>query len=321
MFLRVSLLSDLNSLTWLWLSNNFISLDSIFSFQGSDMHLKMSMRSLAYFNSRTLGFYPGVDPGDEDDKNIKDEDILEYVMDEYDDPPFIDPQTFTSSTANMNVQPTVPGPRTESSKNIAPSDSPGSKEDDSEPGRVDFKSQLKKVKTEPSTNSDSFFTAPHNLGQEAGSDRGWPPDPVVPPLISRPGVKDTLSTLLDICGITGDDSIDNGAGYPDTALVGTLCEESIVGKEDKQVAEKEFQKVPRGEIQQVPNTEDSSGQTSIVTGFSDTHQFPQISKLGFPNTAEKASISRSAHTIKVLVNFNSLSTSIYNDHLLSQPGS
>lgn len=66
---------------------------------------------------------------------------------------------------------------------------------------------------------------------------------------------------------------------------------------------------------------DSSGHTSIVTGFSDTHQFPQISKLGFPNTMEKTSISRSAHTIKVLVNFNSLSTSIYNDHLLAQPGS
>lgn len=44
---------------------------------------------------------------------------------------------------------------------------------------------------------------------------------------------------------------------------------------------------------------DSSGHTSIVTGFSDTHQFPQISKLGFPNTMEKTSISRSAHTIKV----------------------
>ena len=66
---------------------------------------------------------------------------------------------------------------------------------------------------------------------------------------------------------------------------------------------------------------DSSGHTSIVTGFSDTHQFPQISKLRFPNTMEKTSISRSAHTIKVLVNFNSLSTSIYNDHLLAQPGS
>ena len=63
---------------------------------------------------------------------------------------------------------------------------------------------------------------------------------------------------------------------------------------------------------------DSSGQPSIVTGFSDTHQFPQISKLGFPNTMDKTGISRSAHTIKVLVNFNSYFTSIYNDHLLAQ---
>ena len=63
---------------------------------------------------------------------------------------------------------------------------------------------------------------------------------------------------------------------------------------------------------------DSSGQPSLVTGFSDTHQFPQISKLGFPNTMDKTGISRSAHTIKVLVNFNSYFTSIYNDHLLAQ---
>ena len=63
---------------------------------------------------------------------------------------------------------------------------------------------------------------------------------------------------------------------------------------------------------------DSSGQTSIVTGFSDSYQFQQISKLGFPNTMDKTGISRSAHTIKVLVNFNSYFTSIYNDHLLAQ---
>merc|ERR1719507_1487990 len=37
---------------------------------------------------------------------------------------------------------------------------PESKEDESEPGRVDFKSQLKKVKSKPSSNSDLNSEAP-----------------------------------------------------------------------------------------------------------------------------------------------------------------
>ena len=32
---------------------------------------------MAYFNSRTLGFYPGVDEGDKEDANIPDEEVLD----------------------------------------------------------------------------------------------------------------------------------------------------------------------------------------------------------------------------------------------------
>ena len=49
----------------------------------------MSLRSLAYFNSRTLGFYPGCDESDQGDKDIPDEDVLDgYEFDSFDDDPF-----------------------------------------------------------------------------------------------------------------------------------------------------------------------------------------------------------------------------------------
>ena len=44
---------------------------------------------MAYFNSRTLGFYPGVDDRDMADKEISDEDVLDhYEFDSFDDDPF-----------------------------------------------------------------------------------------------------------------------------------------------------------------------------------------------------------------------------------------
>ena len=59
--------------------------------QGTATHLAASLRSMAYFNSRTLGFYPGVDAEDKEDKGIPDELMLdEYEWDSYDDDPYQD---------------------------------------------------------------------------------------------------------------------------------------------------------------------------------------------------------------------------------------
>ena len=68
----------------------FIMIKVIF-LQGTATHLAASLRSMAYFNSRTLGFYPGVDTEDKEDKGIPDELVLDaYEWDSYDDDPYQD---------------------------------------------------------------------------------------------------------------------------------------------------------------------------------------------------------------------------------------
>ena len=58
-------------------------------FQGTETHLQASLRSLAFFNARTLGFYPGVDPGDKEDRLLSDEQVMDgYEWDSWDDDPY-----------------------------------------------------------------------------------------------------------------------------------------------------------------------------------------------------------------------------------------
>ena len=61
---------------------------------------------MAYFNSRTLGFYPGVDEGDKEDANIPDEEVLDpYEWDDYDDDPYEDIRPHLKSGAPMTGEP------------------------------------------------------------------------------------------------------------------------------------------------------------------------------------------------------------------------
>ena len=61
---------------------------------------------MAYFNSRTLGFYPGVDDGDKEDVNIPDEEVLDpYEWDDYDDDPYEDIRPHLKSDSPMSEEP------------------------------------------------------------------------------------------------------------------------------------------------------------------------------------------------------------------------
>ena len=61
---------------------------------------------MAYFNSRTLGFYPGVDEADKEDANIPDEEVLDpYEWDNYDDDPYEDIRPHLVSSSPMTGEP------------------------------------------------------------------------------------------------------------------------------------------------------------------------------------------------------------------------
>ena len=61
---------------------------------------------MAYFNSRTLGFYPGVDDGDKEDVNIPDKEMLDpYEWDCYDNDPYKDIGPHLNSCSPMTGEP------------------------------------------------------------------------------------------------------------------------------------------------------------------------------------------------------------------------
>ncbi len=94
----------------------------LFNFQGSQTHLKMSTRSVMFFNSRTLGFLMGCDPDDEKDEEVWDGDILlPYDFDSFDDDPYTDLRDLLSKNIQLGPSSLLSssGPAT-STINVAP---------------------------------------------------------------------------------------------------------------------------------------------------------------------------------------------------------